>query len=101
VQGWRRISAIGPNADIGVDAKPCYGSAMLDLANAYQPLVGKTLDALVWRPIRSDTPGVVAELCRPKLEFTGAVSLFFGAEEIGLSWFNGSSGDYHLCLQAV
>lgn len=69
---------------------------MLDLANAYRPLVGKTLDALVWRPMRSDTPGVIAELDSPTLEFTGAVSLFFGAEEVALSWFNGSGGDYHL-----
>lgn len=69
---------------------------MLDLANAYRPSVGKTLDALAWRPMRSDTPGVVTDLDGPTLEFTGAVSLFFGADEIALSWFNGSDGDYHL-----
>jgi len=69
---------------------------MLDLAKAYQPLIGKTLDALVWRPMRSDTPGVVADLGSPTLEFTGAISLFFATEEIALSWFNGSRGDYHL-----
>lgn len=69
---------------------------MFDLANAYRPLVGKTLDAIAWRPMRSDTQGVVADLDGPTLEFTGAVSLFFGADEIALSWFNGSDGDYHL-----
>lgn len=69
---------------------------MVDLAKVYQPFVGMTLDALVWRPLRSDTPGVVTDLDGPTLEFTGAVSLFFGAEEIALTWFNGSDGDYHL-----
>ena len=69
---------------------------MLYLANVYGPLVGKTLDALAWRPMRSDTPDLVTELGAPTLRFTGAISLFFGADEIALSWFNGSEGDYHL-----
>lgn len=85
-----------PRTDIGSDAKACHRNAMLDLANAYRPMIGKTLDALAWRPMRSDTPGLVAELDGSTLEFTGAVALFFGAEEITLSWFNGPGGDYHL-----
>jgi hypothetical protein len=69
---------------------------MLALANAYQPLIGRRLDALAWRPLTFDTAGLVAGLHSPTIEFTGAVSMFFGAEEIALSWFNASDGDYYL-----
>lgn len=69
---------------------------MLELENAYRRLIGRKLDALAWRPMRADTPCVAAELCSSTLEFTGAISLFAEGDEVELSWFNDSEGDYHL-----
>lgn len=44
-----------------------------------------------------DTPGTVADLGKPILEFSGAASLFFDdGGEILLTWMNGADGDCHL-----
>lgn len=71
---------------------------MTELESAYRAVLGMSLHALSWRPIHSDTAGLLAELDHPSIEFSGAVSLLFEANELSLTWFNGANGDYHVSL---
>lgn len=71
---------------------------MTELESAYRAVLETSLRAIAWRPIRADTPGLLADLHNPSLEFSGSASLFFDATEVALTWFNGANGDYHLSL---
>ncbi|MBL8544284.1 MAG: hypothetical protein JNJ63_10810 [Hyphomonadaceae bacterium] len=70
---------------------------MTSLAETYRPFLGQRIASLAWRPITCDTPGTVADLNKPILEFSGAASLFFDeGGEVLLTWMSGADGDYHL-----
>ena len=59
---------------------------MLSWSDAYRPLLGKTLEGVVFAPIPADTPGLAASLNAPGFWFSGIVQLAFPAEDLFLSW---------------
>jgi len=57
-----------------------------DWISALSPLIGRRLDALIWMPMISDTPQLVAEFEGPAFSFTGSVFLSFEGASLILSW---------------
>jgi len=59
---------------------------MTDWVEVYRPLIGKRLDALIWMPIRADTPDLVKDMNSPAFSFSGGVFLAFEEQTLFLSW---------------
>ncbi|KRA61742.1 hypothetical protein ASD79_06430 [Caulobacter sp. Root655] len=59
---------------------------MTNWIEVYRPLIGAKLEALIWMPMTSDTPGLVRDLRSPAFSFTGGVFLAFGDKPLFLTW---------------
>lgn len=60
---------------------------MTDWAVIYEPLIGRKIEVLRWRPMTSDTPDLVRDFEKPSFSFTGAVQIFLDeAHELFLTW---------------
>ncbi len=60
---------------------------MTDWKQVYAPLIGRKLEAVIWMPMTSDTPQLVAEFKSPAFSFTGAVFLAFDdGKELFITW---------------
>ena len=59
---------------------------MTNWTEIYQPLVGRTLDALIWMPMTSDTPDLVRDFELSAFSFTGGVFLAFDGKPLFLTW---------------
>ncbi len=53
----------------------------------YTPLIGRQIKALIWMPMTSDTPDLIAAYKSPSFSFTGAVFIAFEPQgELFLTW---------------
>lgn len=52
-------------------------SALEQVSQPYQPVIGRRVTGLAWMPLPCDTPGLVQEFGRASFSFTGGVQLQF------------------------
>lgn len=71
---------------------------MTDWAATYEPLIGRKIEVLRWRPMTSDTPDLLRDFERPSFSFTGAVQMLLEqGHELFLTWKQ-VEGSYHTVL---